>query len=90
MQPEVQTTTRGSLAVSVGVLEIANVIQGALEVFWFTFTFNEICTEKHLNQNCLLKFSTILDILNICNSRNHADLEMCFTWYTDKNWLTAD
>jgi len=39
MQPEVQTTTRGSLAVSAGALEIANVIQGALEVFWFTFTF---------------------------------------------------
>jgi len=39
MQPEAQTTTRGSLVVSAVVLEIANVIQGALEVFWFTFTF---------------------------------------------------
>jgi len=39
MQPEAQTTTRGSHAVSAGALEIANVIQGALEVFWFTFTF---------------------------------------------------
>jgi len=37
MQPEAQTTTRGSLAVSADALEIANVIQGALEVFWFTF-----------------------------------------------------
>jgi len=37
MQPEAQTTTRGSLAVSAGALEIANVIQGALQVFWFTF-----------------------------------------------------
>jgi len=36
MQPEAQTTTRGSLAISGGALEIANVIQGALEVFWFT------------------------------------------------------
>jgi len=40
MQPEAQTTTRGSLAVSASALEIANVIQGALEVLWFTFTFN--------------------------------------------------
>jgi len=32
MQPEVQTTTWGSLAVSMGALEIATVIQGALEV----------------------------------------------------------
>jgi len=39
MQPEAQTTTRGSLAVSAGALKIANAIQGALEVFWFTFTF---------------------------------------------------
>jgi len=39
MQPEAQTTTRGSLAVSAGALEIANVMQGALEGFWFTFTF---------------------------------------------------
>jgi len=39
MQPEAKTTTRGSLAVSAGAFEIANVIQGALEVFWFTFTF---------------------------------------------------
>jgi len=30
---EAQTTTRGSLAVSAGALEIANVMQGALEVF---------------------------------------------------------
>jgi len=30
MQPEAQTTTLGSLAVSAGALEIANVIQGAL------------------------------------------------------------
>jgi len=29
MQPEAQTTTRGSLAVSAGALEIANVIQSA-------------------------------------------------------------
>jgi len=35
MQPEVQTTTRDSLVVSVGVLEIAYVIQGTLEVFRF-------------------------------------------------------
>jgi len=34
MQPEAQTTTHGSLAVSAGALEIAIVIQGALEVFW--------------------------------------------------------
>jgi len=39
MQPEAQNTTRGSLAVSTGALEIANVIQGAVEVFWFTFSF---------------------------------------------------
>jgi len=39
MQPEVQTTTRGSLAVSASALEIAIVIQGALEVFRFTFIF---------------------------------------------------
>jgi len=32
MQPEVQATTRGSLAVSAGALEVAIVIQGALEV----------------------------------------------------------
>jgi len=32
MQPEAQTTTRSSLAVSAGALEIAIVIQGALEV----------------------------------------------------------
>jgi len=36
MQSEVQTTTRGFLAVSAGALEIANVIQGALEVFCFS------------------------------------------------------
>jgi len=42
MQPKAQTTTRGSLAVSAGALEIANVIQGALEVFWFTFTFSSL------------------------------------------------
>jgi len=32
MQPEAQTTTRDSLAVSAGALEIAIVIQGTLEV----------------------------------------------------------
>jgi len=32
-QPEEQTTIGGSLAVSTGELEIAYVIQGALEVF---------------------------------------------------------
>jgi len=32
MQPEALTTTRGSLAASAGALEIAFVIQGALEV----------------------------------------------------------
>jgi len=39
MQPEAQTTTRGSLAVSAGTLEIAKVIQGALEVFLFTYLY---------------------------------------------------
>jgi len=34
MQSEAQTTPRGSLAVSAGALEIATVIQGALEVLW--------------------------------------------------------
>jgi len=41
MQPEVQTTTRGFLVVSAGALEIANVIQGTLEVFWlYVFIFH--------------------------------------------------
>jgi len=35
MQPDVQTTTRGSLAVSAGALEIAIVIQGAFPDFSF-------------------------------------------------------
>jgi len=33
MQPVAQTTTRGSLAVNAGALEIEIVIQGDLEVF---------------------------------------------------------
>jgi len=37
VQPEAQT--RDSLTISAGALEIAKVIQDALEVFWFTFTF---------------------------------------------------
>jgi len=42
MQPEAQTTTPGFLAVSAGTLEIAIIIQGALEVwslYLFTFIF---------------------------------------------------
>jgi len=35
MQPEAQTTTRGSLADSVGALEIEIFVQGALEVLSF-------------------------------------------------------
>jgi len=38
MQPEVQTTTRGSLAVNDGTLEKAIVIHGASEVFWPYYT----------------------------------------------------
>jgi len=48
MQPEAQTTTRGYLAVSAGALEIANVIQGTLKVFWFTFTFTLNATSSGL------------------------------------------
>jgi len=44
MQPEVQTTTRGSLAVSVELIErYSSVIQGALEVLCSGFY---ICRES--------------------------------------------
>jgi len=48
MQPEAQTIPRGSLAVSAGALEIAIVIQGALEVFWlylFIFLVKSQCQQ---------------------------------------------
>jgi len=44
MQPEAQTTTRGSLAVSASALEIAIDIQGALEEwshYLYLFTSNQ-------------------------------------------------
>jgi len=51
MQPEAQTTMRGSLAVSAGTLEIAIVMQGALEAFWlhdlYLFTFIVINVRKN-------------------------------------------
>jgi len=40
MQPEAQTTTRGSLAVSAGALEIAIVIQSTLCSDFTSFTFS--------------------------------------------------
>jgi len=40
MQPEAQTTTRSSLAVSAVALEIANVIQGALYLIYLFLPFN--------------------------------------------------
>jgi len=39
------------VAVSVGALEIANVIQGALEVFWFTFIYLYQMTDYVLQSN---------------------------------------
>jgi len=57
MQPVAQTTTRGSLAVSAGALEIAVVIQGALEVVWlylyfYLYNLNVIivCQKTPMNQ----------------------------------------
>jgi len=52
MHPDAQTTTRGFLAVSASALEIANVIQGALEVFWFTFTFIYTHPRTNRGQRC--------------------------------------
>jgi len=50
MQPEVQTTSHGSLAVSKGAIEITIVIQGALEVFWLHLALLLLLTSMLYNQ----------------------------------------
>jgi len=78
MQPDAQTTKRDSLAVSAGALEIANVIQGALEVFWFTFTFTFI----------LLNFFSIIIIVLSNYYWNLTAVDMPQISILNDNWLT--
>jgi len=65
MQPEAQATTHGSLEVGAGALNIAIVIQGALEVFWLTFyLYTGVMVTNTVIRTVHLNLEIIYQILN--------------------------